>query len=160
MPCREKGTRAEARNKEVERVLKMKPSHVLMVDDDQTLPNAAWTKLLGQCVDIAIVDTPPRDSDQENIHYNPDGTLAYCTMACSLIKREVFEKLPRPWFDSKYDFQPAGTLNGKIIFHKLDKSKDNNVGEDIYFIRNAIEAGFKISIVPNLKCEHYDLGKL
>lgn len=157
MPCREKGTRAEARNKEIERCLKMNPTHILMIDDDQTIPNAGWTKLLGACTDIAVIDTPPKETDQQNVHYNPDGTIAYCTISCSMIKREVFEKLPRPWFDSKYDFQPSGTKNGKIIFHKLDKSTDNNVGEDIYFVRNAIEAGFDTNVVPDIKCKHFDL---
>jgi len=160
MPRIELGTRAEARNKEIERCLKMNPTYIFMIDTDQTVPNRGWTKLIGVCAsgaDIAVIDTPPHDTDQENIHYNPDGTIAYCTVACSLVKSEVFKKLPKPWFDSSFDFQASGTNNGKIIFHQLDKSKDNNVGEDIYFVRKAIEAGLKIEIVKDLKCSHYKL---
>jgi len=64
--------------------------------------------------------------------------------ACLLIKREVFEKLERPWFRIQTEEK---TVDGKIIVIRR--------GEDTYFTRNAVEAGFKLRINTA-----YDIGHL
>lgn len=156
-PCREKGTRSEARNKEVARCLKMQPDYILFLDDDQTMPDEALELLIGLDTDIAVMDTPPHDSDLDNVTFNPDGSIAYCTIACSLIKRNVFEVLPSPWFLSTYNFISTGNSEGKLLFQRLDKSVDDNVGEDIYFIRTAVDAGLGVKIISFPKCKHFKL---
>lgn len=157
IPRKEFGTRAEARNKEVERCLRMNPDYILWLDSDQTMPDTSVEELIKLDADIAVIDTPPHDSEAVNITYNPDGTVAHCTMACSLIKREVFEKLPSPWFSSSFNFIKGEPKGGKYTYERLDKYSDDNQGEDIYFIRNAIEAGLTIKFVDGLRCNHYKL---
>lgn len=51
-------------------------------------------------------------------------------MACTLIKREVFEKVPQPWFT------PTA------------------IGEDLSFCKRATDAGYKIFCDTNLICGH------
>jgi hypothetical protein len=160
IPRKELGTRAEARNKEVERAIKMNATYILFLDSDQTMPNNALTQMIGECSDIAVVDTPPHNSNASNVKYNTDGTIAYCTIACSLIKTKVFKILPKPWFSSKFDFVVNGERDGKIVFDRLDKSFDNNRGEDIYMIRNAINAGFQVKVVKGTRCSHFNLGDI
>lgn len=160
IPRKELGTRAEARNAEVIRCLRMNPKHILFLDTDQTMPHKGWTALLAESADIAVIDTPPHGSDTPNVMFNPDGTICYCTMACSLIRADVFKKLDPPWFSSAYNYQPRGVKDGKIILDKLEKYHDNNQGEDIYFIRNAIEAGLSIKVVRDMKCRHWELGDI
>lgn len=52
-------------------------------------------------------------------------------MACTLIKREVFEKVPKPWF-----------------------FPEPNIGEDLAFCIRAKEQGFKIYCDTTLICGH------
>jgi hypothetical protein len=151
-PKRELGTRAEARTKEIERCLRMEPDRILMLDDDQTMPEEGLTRMCAIDADIVVIDTPPHDSDIPNVYYNDDGSIAWCTIACSLIRADVFSKIDKPWFASGYDF----VRDGKRIV-RLDKSKDNNVGEDIYFVRKCIDAGLTIEIVADIRCKHFKL---
>jgi hypothetical protein len=160
MPRKELGTRAEAREKEIIRCLKMNPTYIFMMDSDQTMPNQSISGLIGACADIAVIDCSPHDSEASNIYYNPDGTIAHCTISCCLIRAEIFKKLEKPWFSSKYDFVKSGVKNGKIVYNRLDKSVDNNWGEDIYFVRKVIEAGFTIKAVDRLKCCHFKIGDI
>lgn len=51
-------------------------------------------------------------------------------MACTLIKREVFEKVPQPWFT------PTA------------------LGEDLSFCKRATDAGYKIFCDTNMICGH------
>lgn len=60
--------------------------------------------------------------------------------ACLLIKREVFEKLERPWF------QISVEKEGGYVIKR---------GEDIYFTRRATASGFKILVNTA-----YDIGHL
>jgi GT2 family glycosyltransferase len=64
--------------------------------------------------------------------------------ACLLIKREVFEKLERPWFRIQTEEK---TVDGKIVVIRR--------GEDTFFTRNATKAGFKLLINTA-----YDIGHL
>ncbi len=158
-PAPEKGTRAEARNKEIKRCLKMHPDYIFMMDDDQTMPDEGLELMLSWTgkFDIVVIDTPPHDSTMENITTHPDGSIAWCTVACCLIRASVFEKLLHPWFDSRYDYVKEGVVGGRHIIKRLDKSTDNNVGEDVFFVRNALEAGLKIKFIGNIKCKHFKI---
>jgi hypothetical protein len=64
--------------------------------------------------------------------------------ACLLVKREVFERTERPWFRIQTE---ETTESGKTIVLRR--------GEDTYFCRKAIKAGFKLQINTA-----YDIGHL
>jgi len=61
-------------------------------------------------------------------------------LGCTLVKREVFEKMPPPWF--KTEWLQEGTL-------------DFN-GEDIYFFEKAAKYGFKAFVDTSLICPHVE----
>lgn len=61
-----------------------------------------------------------------------------CGMAFTLIRREVFEKVPEPWFDFFFDRENKKFLGG----------------EDFNFCRNAQKAGFKIQCRPSCVVGH------
>jgi len=64
-----------------------------------------------------------------------------------LIKREVFEKMERPWF--------------KIVYKAIDENGNAyDEGEDEYFSRMAREAGYKLMIDPTIICEHFNYRRL
>jgi len=79
----------------------------------------------------------------------PDGLINAVAIGGStlLIKREVFEKLERPWF--------------KIVYKAIDEEgRAYDEGEDEYFSRIAREAGYKIMVDPTIICKHYNYGEL
>ena len=63
-----------------------------------------------------------------------------CGLGCVLIKREVFEAIPYPWFDLK-EKNPE-TLEG--------------YGSDMYFYTKVREAGLEVWIDPRVRCTHMD----
>jgi len=64
-----------------------------------------------------------------------------------LIKREVIEKLENPCF--------------KITYHAVDdKGSCYDEGEDEYFSRIAIEAGYDIWVDPTIVCDHFNYKSL
>lgn len=64
-----------------------------------------------------------------------------------LVKREVFEKIERPWFKIEY----------KAID---DEGKCYDLGEDEYFSKKAIEAGYDLMVDPTIICKHYNYGEI
>ena len=156
-PCREKGARAKAREVEIQRCLKMKPTYIFMMDDDQVMPIRGLNAMIGSGADVSIIDAPSKGLNDSNVKYHPDGTLAYTGISCCLIKAQIFKVLPKPWFSSEYEFREDGIKDGKIVWNVQKKYKDNNINEDIYFIRKVIDFGFDVQIIKNLKCNHYQL---
>lgn len=64
--------------------------------------------------------------------------------ACLLVKREVFEKLERPWFQNKWE---------KILTEEKEVSVDYEEG-DYYFTRKATRAGFKLRLWTKYDVDH------
>lgn len=168
IPRPELGTRAEARTKEVERCLKMGAEYIWMMDLDQTAPDNALAKFatsispftMNNPWDILAIDAPSKGYEDSNVRYHPDGTLAYFTISCCLMKASIFDKIAKPWFSSAYDFREEGVKDGKIVWNVQEKAKDNNINEDVYFARKCIEAGLNVVVLPGLKCGHFDLEKI
>lgn len=162
IPRKELGTRAEARNKEIQRCLDLGAEYILMMDTDQALPwkalNNMFIELRQYNNDIVVVDAPSKDGSlQSNITYNPDGTLAFTGFGCAIYKREVFKKIPKPWFDSSYA-TTFETKNGKLVFTRQDKYKDDNVGEDTNFFFKCVEFNIIIKLLKYFKCIHKEIN--
>jgi len=79
----------------------------------------------------------------------PDGLMRVTAIGGStlLVKREVFERIKRPWF--------------KIVYKAIDEEGHAyDEGEDEYFSRIVREAGYKILVDPTIVCKHYNYGEL
>jgi len=63
---------------------------------------------------------------------------------CLLIRREVLVDIGWPWFKTTY--QESFKNEGRGVAE----------GEDVFFIRRAIECGYKAIAHPNVKCRHYN----
>jgi GT2 family glycosyltransferase len=119
---------------------------LLFVDSDMVVPVDLLTRLSGHDKDIisalAFKRFPPhepcifkkctRKETQFWLDY-PKGLteIQGVGMACTLIKRKVFEAVPQPWF-----------------------FPEPNIGEDLAFCIRAREAGYKIYCDTNLICGH------
>jgi len=144
---------ALARNVIVENFLKTDATHLWMIDADTIPPPDALEILLAVDVDIATGITPilRQGSRTSNIYEDTSGVpmelkdtehkkkpfpIAGCGAACLLIRREVLEKVGKPWFAEVWG--DDGT----------------HMSEDVFFGNRATEEGFTLTCVPTVVCGH------
>lgn len=164
IPRVELGQRAEAREKEAERFLKLGAEWLFTCDSDQTIPVEAFAYFIDWAeqkvspqADIYVIDAPSKGLDDSNVFYHPDGSLAHFTISCCLIHKSVFERLERPWFSSKWMYREAGKKDGRIIWDVQEKMYDDNINEDVYFSRKCLEAGIRVEVIPKIKSRHMEI---
>ena len=138
-----------AREQAAEAFLSGEYDALLFIDSDMVVPADLLTKLVEADKDIvsalAFRRTPPyepcifKKCDLENTEFwfdYPKGLIEIqgVGMACTLIKREVFETVPKPWF-----------------------FPHENIGEDLAFCIRAKQVGFKIFCNTELICGHVSI---
>lgn len=149
-----------ARNEIVKTMLFEDFTHLLFIDSDTIPPLDGLDKLLAHDVPIVSGLTPiielderrKNDSngfykkwncvDQNDQHVQPNTGVVPIKGAGSsfiLIKREVFEKMPAPWYR---------------FIYKDDSGRDVNVSEDIHFVIKAIGLGYKPIADTSVICNH------
>lgn len=145
---------ALARNKIVETFLKSEASHLFMVDDDTIPPMDVVEKLLAHDKDIVSGVTPilREGNMMSNVYLDTSGDqlpldhkllkakelfkVEGVGSSCLLIKREVFDKIGKPWFAEVWG--QDGT----------------HMSEDIFFCNRAKEEGLEVLIDPTVVCKH------
>lgn len=139
-------------------------THILFIDSDTIPPVDALKKLLLADKDVISGLTPILQQDPNTgewgtidncftkIEEMDDGSkktyatvrntglqeIIKCGASCLLVKREVFEKLEKPYF--------------KFIFNEDGSS--TRQGEDLYFCTKVKEAGFEIWADTSVICKH------
>jgi len=145
----------EARNKIVKQTQEIGAKLLWMVDDDVLPPEYAVQKLLYSMLgkkdvmaSAGIVYT--KSGVPSPLVFADDGEGPYfdwkkgkafevpgfISTGCMLIKMEVFDKIPYPWFK---------TIN-----------YPDRMSEDVYFCRQVKNAGYKILGHGGVICGHYD----
>jgi len=147
-------TIAENRNYLAVQAIKNGSEYILMIDDDMTFEPDILDRLMENQKDIVGVAYHPRSETGEIIKYldevtsvaieNSDDPKYKDTFECHatgtgiiLIRTEVFNNMPRPWFMFEY--------------HETGQCK---LGEDWFFCREAKKAGYKIYTDPKPKVGH------
>lgn len=149
----------DCRNILVENALKTDANYFLLVDDDVIMPKSGLKRLIEANSDIAFIDYPMH---YEGERFGNMGTatydewlpgqptegkpIAWAGLGCCLVKREVFEKLPKPWFKT-LDKKMERDENGKLDLKGTDVKIGAGGGEDVYFFLEARKAGFTIKQV-------------
>ncbi len=150
----------KARNHIVDIFLGSDCTHLLFIDSDTIPPKNTIMRLLGRNKDIVSGLTPIIEHDSKRYN-DSDGfykkwnavtldnkftepnvgviPVQGVGSSCILIRREVFEKMPKPW----YNFLTQDD-NGKEVF----------VGEDIHFIIKAKQLGFEAWCDTSVICGH------
>jgi hypothetical protein len=150
LPAHPGGDLANRREYQIEEALKLQCTHIWLIDGDMDFPNDILIrlfKLLKQGADLAgglcyrgypphepIAKHPTKTGNMRPLIdfqfgdiIEPKGTGA----ACLLVKREVFEKVPRPWFSIFRDTKDPLKIVKSLDFH---------------FTSRATELGFKLWI--------------
>jgi GT2 family glycosyltransferase len=157
------GDITEKREKQVQIGMEMGCTHIILLDADMVYPPQFLEDLfllLEDGADLAGIvcyrGYPPYNPliwhPTEERHLRPFEDYQFGDIvdagatgaACLLVKREVFEKVERPWFRFQMEEKEQG---GKVIIMRR--------GEDTYFTRKATKAGFKLRISTK-----YDIGHL
>lgn len=140
------------RNFVIETALKLKWTHILLLDDDVILPKGALKELIKLNTDVAVMDYPMKnlndvDSSFGTVVTDKDGSVAWAGLGSVLIKREVFEKIDQPWFIlTNHRIQRSN--DGQIGFFASQRQVGPEVsaGEDTYFYLQVRKAGFKVKV--------------
>lgn len=183
---------ASNRNIAANKLLKGGADWIFTCDDDMLYPPDIFIKFIEHDKDIVsglyvgrsapfpiMAFRPHRDTGDcqtiKHTDFKRGDVIEVCAVGggCVFIKREVFEKIPAPW----YCMPPAiwlktliwlhkqlgeGTLIGEIPEDVLPSPKDINpdawdggvAGEDIYFCLLAGKFGYKIYLDTSIECAH------
>jgi hypothetical protein len=157
----------DARNEIVEHALALvgplgeRVSHVLFIDDDVLLPPDAVARLLAHKLPIiaglyyakTIAPQPLVLADRfggVRTDWTP-GDLVECYahgMGCTLIAREVFEAVERPWFQTTRQHDERAGV--PISYHQT---------EDVWFLERAKAAGYTPTVDTGLLCWHWSMAE-
>jgi len=139
-----------ARNEIVRRFLKRDSDYLLFIDSDQILPENVLQRLMGLGDVVSGISFKKAYPYYPTIYKNagekfqpvvdyPKNKIIEVDavgMFCTLVKREVFENMERPWFEF------GQTSDGELI------------GEDLMFCRKAKDLGFSIRSDTGLIVPH------
>lgn len=131
---------ARNRNEIVAQAKKYGVSHVMFIDTDMAFETEGVKKLFDQDKDIIGAMYNKRRLPLENIvmeYKDQTETFkleqGFLPTGFMMVKMEVFDKVPQPWFES---------------------ISSRNWAEDRYFCEEARKQGFEIWCDPNIKIKH------
>lgn len=124
-------------------------SHILFVDSDMRLPADTAQRLVARREAIVGANCVQRSGVGSSAwkagdHVRPGVGVEYVDslgFGVTLIRVDVFEKVPEPWFAMPWD---------RVL--------RRHVGEDVYFSTMAREYGFKIAVDHDLSADVRHIG--
>lgn len=136
--------------------------YLLWVDDDTMIPETAVEQLLSAqspiasglyfmrkqpYLPVAYLKTsdpafPERYWNLTSYPKNQTIEVDAVGMGCCLVAREVYERVPKPWFRWQ-------TVDGKP-----DEYDHRALGEDMYFCAAAQSHGYRVMLVTGCVCQH------
>jgi hypothetical protein len=158
--CQQCSVISMSRNKLTRLALAFDPActHILWIDSDMTFPADGLERLLAHDKDVVGAfynrRMPP---------YTTVGHLLYAADVSKgglhradimphgfvLAKREVYERLPSPWYSEGYDPACAN-----------EDDPDGSVGEDVNFSRHAVAGGIEMWCDADLTFEVGHIGEI
>lgn len=99
-----------------------------------------------------------RDQDGGSVSRPSTKGIRYCGLGCTLVRRELFERLPYPWFRSDMQFQIVRIGDSTRLL--AQPVAYDYGGQDIYFSYAALQAGFTIGEVRGMTAGHARLVEL
>jgi GT2 family glycosyltransferase len=126
----------------VERALAAGAEAVWSIEEDTVPPSGALDaslRMLGEGYAVAAIDYPISQGTG-CLSRDAAGNILWVGLGCTLIAREAFEKVQRPWFR---------IVDGRAYG-----------GHDIYFCREVLRAGLRIGQVPGMIAKHVRLVEL
>ena len=145
----------DSQNYLVEKALSDKDvTHILYSEEDNVMPETALVDMIEldadvACIDYGVAGYSCLTKDKKT------GEILWCGLGCTLIKREVFEGLEKPYFRS----DKALLINDWPEIRWVDAGRQAYGLQDIYFFMKAREAGFTIKQARG-ESKHLQLDQL
>lgn len=124
-------------------------THALLLDDDVILPEGALKEMLKLKANIAVMNYPIHikldGKPVGTIVHDHDNSIAYAGLGAVLVEREVFEKMPSPWF-ALTQYRVRRGNKGEIGFYagQQDDGQQLSAGEDTHFYLQARKHNFSV----------------
>ena len=138
-----------------ERALSAGVDALWFVEEDVIPPAVALAVSLHMLddFDIVAVDYPVGSIDQKwgCLVRDDEGDILWCGLGCTLIRREVFDRLDRPWFTSDWRYVKRGDRWERVA---VEPDAPRWGQQDIHFCMEARRAGFRIGQVGGLTAHH------
>lgn len=128
-------------------------THVLFIDTDMRFPPDTAERLIAHDKDIiganyrhrrVEIDSTARGMDDKWVDSGASGGIEevlHTGTGMLMVKRHVFEKMGKPWFETCYR-----------------EKHDDWLGEDVYFCIRAREAGFRVWVDHDLSKQVTHIG--
>lgn len=127
-------------------------THIWFVEDDQILPDDILDSLLIADVPVAACDYPVSEDGQGVVFYNKEGEVLCCGTGCTLVKREVFDKIKAPFFrtDIRWNVANHGSFLRLTANAATNPDLEGYGLHDVTFGMKLWQAGIPISVVGQI----------
>lgn len=143
----------DCHNEAVRQALEKNATHVFLLEDDIYLPPGTLQKMLEIDAPVVFVNYPVLDTGEgTGTILTRHGLVWHGPTGCALVKREVFNKMKFPWFETKQSFD-ARTFNPINIPTKYG-------GQDIHWGYKLRTLHIEMRQVPNWQVEHMRCAQL
>lgn len=144
----------DSQNYLVEQALQGDYTHFLFIEEDTVMPKQGLADMLFLDADVACIDYGVAGYSCLTKDKNT-GEILWCGLGCTLIKREVFDSLERPYFRS----DKALLINNWPEVKWIDAGAQAYGLQDIWFFMQAREKGYTIKQAKG-ECRHLQLESL
>lgn len=144
----------EAQNKLVERAKKWGANLFWFCEEDNFIPQGTLLKMIrflftNDC-GVVAVDYPVGEKRCSTIA-RKNGEILWTGLGCTLVRREVFDKLNKPYFRTDRTFR----IISKDPLELLEERVPNKYGgQDIWFGMSCKKAGIPIYQLPDIIAGH------
>lgn len=131
---------------------------LFFIEEDTVPPAGALEKMLAVTKDADIACIDYGVAGWGCVARDTKGEILWCGLGCTVIKRQVFEALERPYFRTDMVLR-LNDWTWQKLSEEYVKTKQYG-GLDIWFCTKAKELGFKIGQVPEEEADHLRLVEL
>ena len=132
--------------------------YIWIVEEDVVVPQGALLEMWKENADIVAINYKLKHGGS-SFRRSAFGELLWVSLGCTLIKRQVFEKVTYPWFKTGYTIASIREGNTEERYALVPAVQDY-AGHDAYFCWNAKQAGMSLALVEGMEAGHLVLDRL
>lgn len=127
-------------------------SHIFFCEDDQILPDDILDSMIITDVPVATCEYPVSKDGQGVIFRTKEGVVLFCGTGCTLVKREVFDKIKAPYFrtDIRWNIANYGTFIRITANQGANPELEGYGLHDVTFGMKLYKAGIPISVIGTI----------
>lgn len=148
----------DCQNQLVEQALRDDPDYLLFMEEDVVMPDNAISDMMKMRSDIACIDYGVGGVSC-TMYDKKTNELLWCGLGCTLVKREVFRYLEKPYFRSDKKLLLNDWPKTKWVDVPFHRREQEYGGQDIWFCMQVRAQGYKIKQAKG-ECVHLKLEAL